>query len=139
MQIDSVFTNFIAYKELGVSNREALIDFCKERVKDNDGIFVDPDDTTFAAAAAGADWFSVPGMGLSIVDQPGKNTWPISTASFIIMYKEPKDKKSSQEAIKFFDWAFRNGAKMSEELDYVHLPLNLQNQIRQIIWSKIKH
>lgn len=109
------------------------------QLQNKDGNFVDPDDTTFAAAAAGADWFSVPGMGLSIVDQPGKNTWPISTASFIIMYKEPKDKKSSQEAIKFFDWAFRNGAKMSEELDYVHLPLNLQNQIRQIIWSKIKH
>ena len=109
------------------------------QLQNRDGVFVDPDDTTFAAAAAGADWFSVPGMGLSIVNQPGKNTWPISTASFIIMYKEPKDKKSSQEAIKFFDWAFRNGAKMSEELDYVHLPLNLQNQIRQIIWSQIKH
>ena len=109
------------------------------QLQNKDGIFVDPDDTTFAAAAAGADWFSVPGMGLSIVDQPGKNTWPISTASFIIMYKEPKDKKSSQEAIKFFDWAFRNGAKMSEELDYVHLPKELQDQIRDKVWSLIKH
>lgn len=109
------------------------------QLQNKDGIFVDPDDTTFAAAAAGADWFSVPGMGLSIVDQLGKNTWPISTASFIIMYKEPKDKKSSQEAIKFFDWAFRNGAKMSEELDYVHLPKELQDQIRDKVWSLIKH
>ena len=109
------------------------------KLQNRDGVFVDPDDTTFAAAANGADWFSVPGMGLSIVNQPGKNTWPISTASFIIMYKEPKDKKASQEAIKFFDWAFRNGSKMSEELDYVHLPVELQNQIRQKVWSQIKH
>jgi phosphate transport system substrate-binding protein len=108
------------------------------KLQNRTGEFVDPDDTSFAAAATGADWFSVPGMGLSIVDQPGKNTWPISTASFIIMYKEPKDKKASQEALKFFDWAFRNGAKMSEELDYVHLPRELQDQIRQKIWSQIK-
>jgi len=108
------------------------------KLQNKAGEFVDPDDTSFAAAAAGADWFSVPGMGLSIVDQPGKNTWPVSTASFIIMYKEPKDRKASQEALKFFDWAFRNGAKMSEELDYVHLPKELQDQIRQKIWSQIK-
>ena len=109
------------------------------KLQNRDGVFVDPDDLTFAAAAAGADWFSIPGMGLSIVDQPGKNTWPISTASFIVMYKEPRDKKASAEAIKFFDWAFRNGAKMSEELDYVHLPTELQNQIRDKVWSQIKH
>lgn len=109
------------------------------KLQNKDGVFVDPDDTSFSAAAAGADWFSVPGMGLSIVDQPGKNTWPVSTASFIIMYKDPKDKKASQEAIKFFDWAFKNGAKMSEELDYVHLPINLQDQIRSKVWNQIKH
>lgn len=108
------------------------------KLQNKAGEFVGPDDISFAAAAAGADWFSVPGMGLSIVDQPGKNTWPVSTASFIIMYKEPKDRKASQEALKFFDWAFRNGAKMSEELDYVHLPKELQDQIRQKIWSQIK-
>jgi phosphate transport system substrate-binding protein len=109
------------------------------KLQNKDGEFVDPDDATFASAAAGADWFSVPGMGLSIVNQPGKNTWPISTASFIIMYKDPQDKKSSQEAIKFFDWAFKHGAKMSEELDYVHLPESLQAQIKARVWSQIKH
>ena len=102
------------------------------------GNFVAPDDTTFAAAAAGADWFSVPGMGLSIVNQAGKDTWPVTTASFIIMYKEPADKKASQEVIKFFDWAFKNGKKLSEELDYVHLPDKLQADIRSRVWSQIK-
>jgi len=103
------------------------------------GKFVSPDDLTFAAAADGADWFSVPGMGLSIVDQKNPNAWPVSSASFIIMYKDPTDKKTSQEVIKFFDWAFKNGKKMSEELDYVHLPVTLQNQIRQKVWSQIKN
>jgi len=103
------------------------------------GNFVAPDDLTFAAAAAGADWFSVPGMGLSIVNQAGKDTWPVTTASFIIMYKDPVDKKASQEVIKFFDWSFKNGAKMSAELDYVHLPTVLQDQIRTRVWSQIKH
>ena len=103
------------------------------------GKYVAPDDVTFAAAADGADWFSVPGMGLSIVDQKNPNAWPVSSASFIIMYKEPADKKASQEVVKFFDWAFKNGRKMSEELDYVHLPEKLQNDIRTRVWSQIKH
>jgi len=108
------------------------------KLQNKAGNFVDPDDTTFAAAAAGADWFSVPGMGLSIVNQGGKDTWPITTASFIIMHKDPADKKASQEVIKFFDWAFRNGAKMSADLDYVHLPEKLQNEIRTKVWTQIK-
>jgi phosphate transport system substrate-binding protein len=108
-------------------------------MRNRDGQYVRPDDATFSAAAAGADWFSVPGMGLSIVNQPGKDAWPISTASFILMYKEPVNKKESQEVLKFFDWAFKNGAKMSAELDYVHLPTKLQDDIRQRVWSQIKH
>jgi phosphate transport system substrate-binding protein len=108
-------------------------------LQNKQGNFVAPDDLTFAAAAQGADWFSVPGMGLSIVNQPGKDTWPVTTASFIIMYKDPQDKKASQEVIKFFDWAFKNGQKLSSELDYVHLPPQLQDQIRSKVWSQIKH
>lgn len=103
------------------------------------GVFVAPDDATFAAAAAGADWFSVPGMGLSIVNQAGKDTWPVTTASFIIMYKEPADKRASQEVVKFFDWSFKNGKKLSEDLDYVHLPDKLQADIRSRVWNQIKH
>lgn len=108
------------------------------KLQNKSGVYVDPDDTTFAAAAAGADWFSIPGMGLSIVNQTGKDVWPITTASFIIMYKDPVDKRASQEVLKFFDWAFKNGTKLSEELDYVHLPQKLQDQIRSKVWSEIK-
>ena len=103
------------------------------------GNWISPDDANFAAAALAADWFSVPGMGLSIVNQGHKDAWPISTASFIIVYREPQDKRASQEAVKFFDWAFKNGKRLSEELDYVHLPDKLQQDIRSKIWSQIKH
>jgi phosphate transport system substrate-binding protein len=109
------------------------------QLQNKSGRWVHPDDKTFAAAAAGADWFSVPGMGLSIVDQRGDQAWPISTASFIIMYKDPKDKTASQNALKFFDWAFKNGKKDALDLDYVPLPDTLTLQIRQRVWSQIKH
>jgi phosphate transport system substrate-binding protein len=109
------------------------------QLQNADGKFVSPDDLTFAAAAAGADWFSVPGMGISMVNAKGATSWPISTASFILMYKEPGDKAASQEVIKFFDWAFKNGKQMASELDYVPLPDALTGQIRQKVWSQIKH
>jgi phosphate transport system substrate-binding protein len=102
------------------------------------GRWVSPDDLTFAAAADGADWFSVPGMGLSIVDQRNPNAWPVSSASFIIMYKDPADKKASQEVLKFFDWAFKNGKKDAIDLDYVPLPDVLTKQIRERVWTQIK-
>ncbi|MBU6217636.1 MAG: phosphate ABC transporter substrate-binding protein PstS [Burkholderiales bacterium] len=107
------------------------------QLRNKDGVYVSPDDKTFAAAAAGADWFSVPGMGLSIVDQKGAQTWPISTASFILMYKSPADKAASQEALKFFDWAFKNGKNLALELDYVPLPDSLTDQIRSKVWNQI--
>ena len=108
------------------------------QLQNKNGKYVSPDDLTFAAAAAGADWFSVPGMGVSIVDQKGDAVWPVTTASFIIMYKDPADKKSSAEVLKFFDWSFKNGRKMAEELDYVSLPDSLTKQIRERVWSQIK-
>ena len=108
------------------------------QLQNKNGKYVSPDDLTFAAAAAGADWFSVPGMGVSIVDQKGDTAWPVSTASFIIMYKDPTDKKASQDVLKFFDRAFKNGKKAAEELDYVALPDSLTKQIRERVWSQIK-
>ena len=106
-------------------------------LQNKDGKFIRPDDKTFAAAAAGADWFSVPGMGLSIVDQKGANAWPISTASFIIMYRDPDNKAASAEVLKFFDWSFRNGKQAALDLDYVPLPDVLVQQIRDRVWSQI--
>lgn len=108
------------------------------QLQNRSGRWVSPDDLTFAAAADGADWFSVPGMGLSIVDQRNPNAWPISSASFIIMYRDPADKNASQAVLKFFDWAFRMGKKDALDLDYVPLPDALTKQIRERVWSQIK-
>jgi phosphate transport system substrate-binding protein len=104
-----------------------------------DGQFVRPDDKTFAAAAAGVDWFSVPGMGVSMVNAKGRDSWPISTASFILMYKEPANKAESAEVIKFFDWAFKNGGAAAVELDYVPMPAAVTQQIASRVWSQIKN
>ena len=107
-------------------------------LQNRNGKFVMPGDDTFAAAAAGADWFSVPGMGLSIVNQPGDAAYPVTTASFILMYRNPDDKAASAEALKFFDWAFKNGKQMALDLDYVPLPDALTRQIRERVWTQIK-
>ena len=107
-------------------------------LQNKSGQYVMPDDETFAAAAAGADWFSVPGMGLSIVDQSGAKAYPVTTASFILMYKNPADKAQSAEVLKFFDWAFKNGKNMATELDYVPLPDALTAQIRSRVWNQIQ-
>lgn len=126
----------IGYVEYAYVKKNKLVHM---QVQNKSGKYVQPDDTTFEAAASGADWFSVPGMGISIVNASGDNSWPISTASFIVMYKEPKDKSQSKEVLRFFDWAFRNGQKAALDLDYVPLPLQLTNQIRNRVWSQIKN
>ncbi len=108
------------------------------RLQNKDGKYVSPDDKSFAAAAAGVDWFSVPGMGVSMVDAKGADSWPISTASFILMYKDPADKAQSAEVLKFFDWSFKSGKQMAADLDYVALPDSLTNEIRSKVWSQIQ-
>ncbi len=107
------------------------------QLRNLNGRYVDPDDKTFAAAAAGADWFSVPGMGISLVNLKGNDSWPITGASFILMYKNPTDKAMSQDVLKFFDWSFKNGKEMALELDYVPLPDVLTKAIADKVWTQI--
>ena len=107
------------------------------QLQNRDGHYVNPNEESFAAAAADADWFSKPGMGISIIDATGAKSWPIAGASFILVYAKPADPKSSAEVIKFFDWAFKNGKAMASELDYVALPDTLTDAIRSKVWSQI--
>ena len=108
-------------------------------LQNKDGKYVMPDDKTFAAAAAGVNWFSVPGMGVSMVNAAGADSWPVSTASFILMYKEPANKVESAEVLKFFDWAFKNGKQLAVDLDYVPLPDSVTADIRSKVWSQINN
>lgn len=126
----------IGYVEYAYAKKNSLTHM---QVQNQAGKYVNPDDSTFAAAASGVDWFSAPGMGVSMVNAKGDNSWPISTASFILMYKDPSDKAQSAEVLKFFDWAFKNGKTMASDLDYVGLPDNLTAEIRSKVWSQIKN
>ncbi len=101
------------------------------------GQFVQPDDDTFAAAAAGTDWAKIPGMGTFITNAAGAKSWPITGASFILMYKEPGNKARSAEVLKFFDFAFKEGKKMAAELDYVPMPDSTTDFIRKSVWNQI--
>jgi phosphate transport system substrate-binding protein len=102
-----------------------------------DGKSVAPETKSFQAAAANADWKSVPGYGVILTSQPGAESWPITAASFILMHTVPQDAASSAEALKFFDWAYKNGAKMAEELDYIPMPDNVV-EVSRGEWAKIK-
>ncbi|MBS0366549.1 MAG: phosphate ABC transporter substrate-binding protein PstS [Proteobacteria bacterium] len=99
------------------------------------GKAVTPKAETFQAAAANADWQHAAGYHLILTDQPGAASWPITGASFILLYGVPPKPAETAAALKFFDWAYRNGGKMAAELDYVPLPETLIRQVRET-WKK---
>ena len=107
-------------------------------VKNKDGNFVKPDSDSFKAAAAGAEWDKAPGMYLILTDQAGKNSWPISGATFILMHKTQDKPANAKEVLKFFDWAYANGDKLAEELDYVPMPNKVVSQIQRAWKTQIK-
>ncbi len=109
------------------------------QVQNRDGNFVNPSAETFKAAAAGADWSKAPGYYLLLTDQPGKNSWPISGATFILVYKTQSKPDAAREVLKFFDWAYSaDGDKLADALDYVPLPDNVTSLIRGTWKSQIK-
>jgi phosphate transport system substrate-binding protein len=99
------------------------------------GNFVAPDDTTFAAAAAGAEWSK--SFYQILTNQPGKDAWPITGATFIMMHERQDKPQQAAASLRFFDWAFRNGDKSATDLDYVPLPESVENVIRQQ-WARIR-
>ena len=105
-------------------------------LKNASGNFVAPDDLTFKAAAAHADW-TKSNFAEILTEQTGKDAWPITGATFILMHKVQDKPAQAAEVLKFFDWSFRNGGKMADELDYVALPESLQKLIRTA-WSQLK-
>jgi len=108
----------IGYVEYAYAKQNKLI---HTQMQNKDGQFVQPDDDTFKASAAGADWTRSAFYEI-LTDQPGRTTWPISGATFILMHKVQAKPVQAVESMKFFEWSFRNGAKLAEELDYVPLP-----------------
>src|SRR5450755_907327 len=108
------------------------------QLKNKDGNFVTPDDPQFQSAAAYAQWKAVDGFYQVLTEQPGKDSWPITGASFILIYKTQDKSASGQEVLKFFDWALKSGQKMAEELDYVPIPDSVVKLIADSWKSQIK-
>jgi phosphate transport system substrate-binding protein len=92
------------------------------QLKNRDGVFLQPDDDNFKAAAANADWARTPGFSVVLTDQPGKAAWPITGVSYILVHKAQEDAAKGKEVLKFFDYAFKNGDAAATELDYVPMP-----------------
>ena len=103
-----------------------------------DGKTVSPNADTFAAAAANADWAHAPSYYLILTDQTGAKSWPITGASFILVYAQPQDLAATTEALKFFNWAYKSGTQMAADLDYVTLPESVIKQVRATWKSEIK-
>jgi phosphate transport system substrate-binding protein len=108
------------------------------QVKNREGHFASPSSEAFQAAAAGADWNAAPGMYLILTDAPGKDAWPIAGATFILMHKTQEKPQNAKEVLKFFEWAYANGDKMAEELDYVPMPDKVVHLIQANWKSQIK-
>jgi phosphate transport system substrate-binding protein len=101
------------------------------------GNAVEPSADSFQAAAANADWAGADSYYLILTDQTGAKSWPITGASFILIYKQPGDAAAVNEALKFFAWAYQDGAAMAAELDYVPLPAPLIAQVKKTWTSQV--
>ena len=104
-------------------------------LKNKDGNFAEPDDANFKAAAASADWSKT--FYQVLTEQSGKDAWPLTGATFIMMQKVQDKPVSASNALKFFEWAYTNGDKMSAELEYVALPDAVKALVRKQ-WAEIK-
>ncbi|MGB8636781.1 MAG: phosphate ABC transporter substrate-binding protein PstS [Pseudolabrys sp.] len=108
------------------------------KMLNKDGKTVAPTSEAFQAAAANADWKSQPGYGVILANQPGEKSWPMTAATWILVYKKPSDPAATGEALKFFAWAYKNGAQMAEALDYVPMPTKVVSDVEKYWKSEIK-
>jgi phosphate transport system substrate-binding protein len=90
----------------------------------HDGVALEPGSKVFQAAAANADWKAAPDFYLILTDQPGKESWPITGATFILMHKKQDHPEKAKEVLNFFSWAYKNGGQLAESLDYIPMPQN---------------
>ncbi len=125
----------IGYVEYAYVKKNKMI---YAQIKNKDGNFVEPGEDSFKAAAAGADWAKSPGYYVVLTNQSGKASWPITGASFILMYKQQADAAKGNEVLKFFEWAFKNGDAMAIELDYVPLPAAVTKLVQDSWKSQVK-
>jgi phosphate transport system substrate-binding protein len=105
------------------------------QVRNQAGNFVKPDDSSFKAAAAGADWAK--SFNQILTEQPGAQSWPITGATFIMMHTKQDQPAQASGSLRFFEWAFNNGDAMATQLEYVPLPATVKDLVRRE-WAKIQ-
>jgi phosphate transport system substrate-binding protein len=124
----------IGYVENAYATQNRLV---TTQLRNKAGNFVKPTTETFTAAASGANW-AVPNFAANIIDTAGPQAWPIVSPTFILLPKNPTDATRSLNVMKFFDWAFKNGAQMAAELDYIALPATVQAAVRSAWAADVK-
>jgi phosphate transport system substrate-binding protein len=109
----------IGYVEYAYALQNKLV---YAKLINHDGVTLQPSSTVFQAAAANADWQAAPGFYLILTDQPGKESWPITGATFILMHKQQDNPEKAKAVLSFFAWAYKNGGQMAASLDYIPMP-----------------
>jgi phosphate transport system substrate-binding protein len=125
--------NSIGYVEFAYAKQNKM---SHAQLRNKDGKYVEPDDLTFKAAAAGADWNK--SFYQVLTEQAGKDAWPITGATFILMHKVQDKPANATNALKFFDWAYANGDKMASDLDYVPLPDSVKKLVAKLWADNLK-
>ncbi len=127
--------NSIGYVEFAYAKQNGL---AWTQISNKDGKFVQPELKSFSAAAANAQWDSAPGMGVVLTDQPGAESWPVTSATFILLYKNQVKPENAKATVAFFDFAFSKGAETAAAMDYVPLPAAVTDQIRAAWKANLK-
>jgi phosphate transport system substrate-binding protein len=125
----------IGYVETAYAKQNKLT---TTKMVNKDGKTVEATPDAIMSAAAGADWAKAPGFYMILTDEPGAKSWPIAGATFILVPKQPKDIAATKEALKFFEWAYKNGDDMAKGLDYIPMPDNVVSLIQAKWKSEIK-
>jgi len=125
--------NSIGYVEYAYAKQNKM---SYVQLQNKSGSYVAPDDLTFKAAAAGADWNKT--FYQVLTDQPGKDSWPITSATFIMMHKLQDKPANATNTLKFFEWAYNSGDNMAEELDYVPMPAPVKDLVRKLWAANLK-
>ena len=107
-------------------------------LQNKEGVFVSPNEESFKSAAAGAHWDTAPGFYEILTDEPGKNSWPITGATFILLHKTQANAENAKAVLKFFTWAYAEGDKLALDLDYIPMPDNVVKLVEKAWKAQIK-
>ncbi|MFC5476956.1 phosphate ABC transporter substrate-binding protein PstS [Massilia suwonensis] len=125
----------IGYVEWAYAKKNKL---SHTQLKNKDGQYLQPDDENFKAAAASAEWTKTPGFAVVLTDTAGKNSWPITGVSYILMHRSQADAAKGKEVVKFFDYAYKNGTAAAAELDYVPMPASVVKLVQGAWKAQLK-